>query len=103
MGPDAKPLALGRELVDQADRQRRVGEDRRADLDRDGTDRQEVEDVGQLGDAADRDDRDLDGLGGLVDDPQRDRLDRGPATGRRRCCRGAAGDGPVRRRSRTAC
>ncbi len=83
-GPDERRVrvepaaaALSLELVDEPDRQRRVGEDRRADLDRDGADGEEVEDVGELGDAADRDDRDVDDLGDLVDDPQRDRLDRG--------------------------
>ena len=43
------------------------------------------------------------GLGRLVDDPQRHRLDRRAAAGRRRCCRAAAVPRPARRRSPTGC
>ena len=63
-------------LSDEANRQDGVGEDRRPDLDGHGADRQEVEHVGQLRHAADRDHRDVDDLADLVDDPERDRLDR---------------------------
>ena len=100
---EAAAAALGGELVDEADRQRRVGEDRRADLDRDRADGEEVEHVGELRHAPDRDDRDVDDLADLVHDPQRDRLDRRARTGRRRCCRAAAAPRSARRRSRTAC
>src|SRR4051794_16735013 len=40
------PPALRPQLVDQPDRQGRIGEDRRPDLDRDCADREEVEDIG---------------------------------------------------------
>ena len=66
-------------------------------------DRQEVEDVGEVRDAADGDDRDVHDLGGLVDDPQRDRLDGRTRQAAVRCCRAAAGSGPARRRCRRAC
>ena len=79
MRVDALPSAFGRELSDKPDRQRRVREDRRPDLDRDRADREEIEHVGEFGDPADRDDRDAHGLGRLVDDAQGDRLDRRPA------------------------
>ena len=76
IGREAAAAALVGELVDEADRQRRVGEDRRPDLDGDRADGEEVEHVGELRHAADRDDRDVDDLADLVHDPQRDRLDR---------------------------
>src|SRR5262245_38455414 len=46
VGGEPAAAALPGEFVDEPDRERRVGEDRRAHLDRDRADREKVEDVG---------------------------------------------------------
>ncbi len=78
IGRHAATTAFRRQLVDQAHGERRIGEDRGADLDGDRPDREEVEDVVESRHATDGDDRDADRLGRLVDDAQGDRLDRRP-------------------------